>query len=156
MSRASILWSGAILAAVYGAYAVAQPQVQPPPPAGGGPANYTVSAAGDSAVLLETRSGRTWLLMRSSDRVQPAVWAPIQRLDDREQVAEWDAAQRERARVMQHNAPLQHRLAELQAILAERRARAVDPQNPVLKQLEAEIAEIEARLKAPAPPPGTT
>jgi hypothetical protein len=152
MSRAALVWSLVALAAACGAHAVGQQEGgQPPPPAPGGPpASFTVSPAGDSAVLLETRSGRTWLLVRSSDRTQPAVWLPIERLDQREQAAEWNAQQRERARVMQQNGPLEHRLTELRSILADHRSRIADPnQNPVIQRLEAEIAALEARLRMP-------
>src|SRR5436190_15403532 len=136
MPRSATLWSFVVRGVACGAYALAQqggPQPPPPPAPGNvgapanvaaGPGSFSVSAAGDSAVLLEAKSGRTWLLVRSSDRTRPAAWLPIERLDQPEQAAEWDAAQRERNRVLQQNAPLERRLAELRAILADRRARA--------------------------------
>jgi len=153
MSRTTILCSLVMSAVACCAFAVAQQAAQPtpPPPAGGG-AGFAVSPAGDSAVLLETRSGRTWLMVRSSDRLQPAVWLPIERLEQRQQAAEWDTQQRERARALQQNAPIEHRLKELPAMLAEHRARSVDPnQNTSLKRFEAEIAELEAKLRAAGP-----
>lgn len=160
MSRFATLWSIVVLVAACGAYALAQQGGQQPPPpppapgnvAAGPPGSFSVSAAGDSAVLLDGRSGRTWLLVRSSDRTHPAVWLPIERLDQPEQAAEWDAAQRERQRHLQQTAPLERRLAELRSILAEHRARVIDPnQNPVLQQLEKEIATIEEKLRNPQP-----
>jgi len=152
MSYSAKLWllvAIVAIVAVSSAYALAQQGGEPPAASANLPATFSVSPAGDSAVLLDGRSGRTWLLIRSIDRTQPAVWLPVERLDQPEQAAKWDAAERERQRVLQQNAPLERRLTELRSNLTKIREQSVDPNNPLLKQLEKSIAAIEEQLRTP-------
>ena len=55
------------------------------PAAEGGP--FVVSPAGDTAVLLETKSGKTWVLRRSVEG--DAVWLPAKRIDSHEEGNRW-------------------------------------------------------------------
>jgi len=55
------------------------------PAAEGGP--FVVSPAGDTAVLLETKSGKTWVLRRSVEG--DAAWLPAKRIDSHEEGNRW-------------------------------------------------------------------
>jgi hypothetical protein len=54
-------------------------------PAQGG--QFAVAPAGDSAVLVDTRSGKTWVLHRSVQG--DSVWLPAKRLDSQEEALRW-------------------------------------------------------------------
>jgi hypothetical protein len=76
-------------------WAVAQPGPGGPKK-GDGPPRFAVAATGSSAVLLETATGKTWVLNQALDG--SSVWLPVRRLDTEEEVhhsAERDALQRE-------------------------------------------------------------
>jgi hypothetical protein len=57
--------------------------------------NYSVSSVGDSVVLFDTKTGRSWLLEYPESDYMPAVWVPMRRLDDKEEVLRWRAEQAE-------------------------------------------------------------
>jgi len=61
-----------------------------------GASTYTVSANGNASILVNSRTGRTWLWRNSADRNEPAVWLPITRIDTAEEAAKWKAAENER------------------------------------------------------------
>jgi hypothetical protein len=75
----------------------AQPNLPVVLPAGGSqpaapaaqatPGRYTVAAAGAQAVLLDTATGKTWLLQ--AGRAGRAVWMPAQRLDSDKDLRKW-------------------------------------------------------------------
>jgi hypothetical protein len=70
-----------------GGWALAQqerPGAKAPAPEGG---PYVVSPAGQSAVLLDTRSGKTWVLTHSAEG--QAVWLPARRIDSEEEARDW-------------------------------------------------------------------
>jgi hypothetical protein len=77
-----------------GGWAVAQqgrPVVAVPLP-GGGP--YAVSAGEEFAVLLETRTGRSWVLNQSV--TGDAVWLPIQRIESDDEARAWKEREAQR------------------------------------------------------------
>ena len=48
---------------------------------------FAVSSAGSSAVLLDTKSGKTWVLTRSVEG--QSVWLPVRRIDSEEEARDW-------------------------------------------------------------------
>jgi hypothetical protein len=80
---------GVVLVALLalGGWVLAQ-QVQPDPKkADPGAGHLTVSPAGQSAVLLDTTTGKTWILSHSVDGT--AVWLPLRRIDSEREAHEW-------------------------------------------------------------------
>ena len=78
-----------------GGWAVAQREPSPSSPAAPEPAggeSYHVAPAGDSAVLVGARSGRTWVLTRSAEGGH--AWLPTERIDSKEAALEWRDRQR--------------------------------------------------------------
>src|SRR5438445_9306486 len=67
-------------------------------------AGFAVSAAGDTAVLLDTRTGQAWLLNHSAAKDNPAAWLPTIRIDGLEEDAKWRALDRDRAQLRDLNA----------------------------------------------------
>jgi len=61
--------------------------VQPPTPVTftGGP--FAVSPVGQSAILVETSSGKTWEMTRSAEG--QVVWLPCKRIDSEKEAEEW-------------------------------------------------------------------
>ena len=74
--------------------------------------HFAVSPAGDSAIMLDTKSGKTWLLRQSADGVH-MVWLPTERIDRPDLAQQW----------LEKEKDLQTRLAEV-----ERRARIENEQ----------------------------
>jgi len=74
-------------------WALAQPGDGPRK--GNGAGRFAVSASGNSAVLLEGNTGKTWVLNQGADGF--SVWVPAKRLDTEEQVQQWMKAERERS-----------------------------------------------------------
>lgn len=74
-----------------GGWALAQPDRPAAKDAAPASGPFTVSPAGDSAVLLETRSGKTWVLQRSVQG--DSVWLPARRIDSEEDALRWTAQQ---------------------------------------------------------------
>ena len=66
------------------------PRKGPPPEVG----RYSVSASGNSAVLLDRSTAKTWVLNQGVDGF--SVWIPVKRLDTEEQVRQWMKAERDR------------------------------------------------------------
>lgn len=63
----------------------ARPAGAKPAPPEGGP--FAVSPAGQSAVLLDTKSGKTWVLTRSAHG--ESVWLPASRIDSAQEARDW-------------------------------------------------------------------
>ena len=57
----------------------------PTPQQEGGP--YAVASVGQSAILLDTKTGKTWELTHSADG--QAVWLPGKRIDSDKEAEEW-------------------------------------------------------------------
>jgi hypothetical protein len=51
----------------------------------GAPGRFAVAVSGETAVLLDTATGQTWVLRRTPG----AAWVPAQKLDSDEAVREW-------------------------------------------------------------------
>src|SRR5262245_17544227 len=91
MSKRFVLPAFAVALVCLGGWALAQ---QAPPAAkqealGANPpeapaSRYSVSPAGTTAVLLDTASGKTWVLQHSA--VGEPVWVPARRLDTADEV----------------------------------------------------------------------
>ncbi len=88
--------------------------------------NFTATAAGDSAVLLETRSGKAWVLRQSADGSR-AVWLPTERIDRPDEAQQWVQKERE----------TQARLNEL-----ERKIRAENE-----KHTQSDLEELEKQKR---------
>jgi hypothetical protein len=73
------------------------------PAAEGGP--FVVSPAGDTAVLLETKSGKTWVLHRSVQG--DSVWLPAKRIDSHDEVLRWRQREEELKQVLAERAKAQ-------------------------------------------------
>ena len=87
MSRSYVIGIVVVGLVALGGWALAQ-QERPDgkgSAAEGGP--FVVSPADDTAVLLETKSGKTWVLRRSVEG--DAVWLPTKRIDSHEEVLRW-------------------------------------------------------------------
>jgi hypothetical protein len=76
-----------------GGWALGQ-QAQQPEPRKAEAGAFHVAPAGDGAVLVETATGRTWLLNRSVDGLRTA-WLPIERIDTPEKARTWWIEQEE-------------------------------------------------------------
>jgi hypothetical protein len=74
-----------------GAWTLAQGQ-QPGGKAPTAEAPFLVSATGDTSVLVDTKSGRTWVLTRAVDG--ESVWLPAQRIETLEEARNWRVAQK--------------------------------------------------------------
>jgi hypothetical protein len=75
----------------------AQPQPEPEPRKAEAAVSYSVVPAGDGAVLVETTTGRAWLLSRSADG--RAAWLSVERLDTPEKARAWRAEQEKAGRL---------------------------------------------------------
>jgi hypothetical protein len=93
MTRRNIAGILIVVLLALGGFAIAQ-QERPIVPAGALEAGlFTVSAAGESAVLLETKSGKTWVLQRSVEG--ESAWLPAKRLDSDDDILNWRKRERE-------------------------------------------------------------
>jgi hypothetical protein len=85
MSRRYVILVSAAAALCVGGWALAQPG---PPRAGAEtPGRFAVSPAPNGAVLVDTATGKTWLLRKPVDDRLPPAWEPAVRLDTEEDVA---------------------------------------------------------------------
>jgi hypothetical protein len=122
------------------ALALAQQQTKTGEQEGG----YTVCSVDKGAVLLEIRSGKTWLLTNPSDKSQPSVWLPAKKIDRFDEAEKWRVADRERGLDIRERSDLARQLSELR----QQRSRLVtvsnDPLN--LEQLDKRIEDLQAKL----------
>ena len=100
--------------------------------------HFQVSSAGGTSVLLETQTGKSWLLNSSANYEVPAVWIPIRRLETRQEVRIW--FEEEQARINEN----EHQLKKRQA---EEATTAVEPEKvlpeDVAIPLEKELINLE-------------
>ena len=92
MDRRYVLGFAFVALLGIGAWALApaqQPLGKGPSPEGG---QFLVSPAGESGVLVDTKSGKTWVLSRAVDG-EP-VWLPAKRIDSPEEAREWRIGQK--------------------------------------------------------------
>lgn len=71
----------ALVVTLAGAGAWAFAQQGRPAPTQTEPPRYTVATAGNSAVMVETTTGKTWFLQPGNDDMS-VLWLPIERIDD--------------------------------------------------------------------------
>ena len=99
MSRAWFsLAAAGVLVLVYMGFGLPTDLVSAQQQAGENGSIYTVATAGATSILCESRTGRTWSLRPSADRTLPAVWLPIERIDDPNEATKWHALEAERAK----------------------------------------------------------
>lgn len=55
---------------------------------------YAVSPIGNTAVVLDTATGKAWVLAASAADSEPSAWLPTIRLDSEQDVAKWRDRQR--------------------------------------------------------------
>ncbi len=102
--------------------APAQPPAPPKADAAPAPGRYAVTAMGSSAVMVETATGKTWVLRGSADGAEP-TWIPVARIDKPEDAAKWLDQQRKRDQdLLERRLVDRERLRQLEAELAQRRA----------------------------------
>jgi hypothetical protein len=109
-----------------GGWLLAQPAGPAREQAGATSGHFAVSPAGDTAVMLDTQSGKTWLLRQSADNIHMA-WLPAERIDRPDQAQQW--SDREKA--------LRARLADLE--------RQVRTENE--KRNRADLEELEKQRR---------
>jgi hypothetical protein len=81
-----------------GGWALAQqerPSAKAPAPERG---PYVVSPAGQSAVLLDTKSGKTWVLTQSMER--QSIWLPARRIDSEDEARDWQQREEQIKKVL--------------------------------------------------------
>jgi len=81
-----------------GGWAVAQQNQPERPGAVQRFSRYTALAAGQTAILLETTTGKTWLMTQSVDG--DSVWLPAQKLESEEAARRWLAKERQRGEMV--------------------------------------------------------
>jgi hypothetical protein len=103
----------------------------------GTPGRYTVATAGSSAVLLDTATGKTWVLHRPRDG--RAVWLPAQRVDSEEDAKK--LLEQERARGQEKAQALERELEAARAAADDLRREAE------VQREEARRALLEAQRR---------
>ena len=111
---------------------------------------YSVSGAGDSAVLVDSTKGQTWLLHRSVAPGEPDAWIQITRFDDSESAQKWRSTQkglqrdlddRRQLLILQVNEELNMVYKKLHVFLKE----GVDPEEPQMRSLQRRASSLEWR-----------
>ena len=122
MSKCHVMAAVLLGAAGISGWAIAQQGVQPGGRGLGGAAGngrYTTVAAGQTAILLDSRSGQTWVMTQGADG--DAAWLPTQKFDNQEDAHQWLVKERQR---MDAQTGLQremaNRLEELQRDMTRR------------------------------------
>jgi hypothetical protein len=109
------------LAGVCG-WAVAQqapPGQQGPLGRGAGNGRFTAVAAGQTAILLDTMTGQSWVITQGTDG--DTAWLPAQKIDSGEAAHQWLARERQRAEVQTGlQREMANRLEELQRDMMRR------------------------------------
>jgi hypothetical protein len=115
---------------------------------------YAVTASGETSVLINTRTGNSWQLVKSADKASSSVWLPIERLDSPNSVAKWRAEEQERAQEVakqrsrdREKSNVREMLRGFERQLEHRRDAAKDSgADAEVNMLEKKIAELKARL----------
>jgi hypothetical protein len=87
MNRRNVIIALLVGLFALGGLALAQTRIQGPQPPllGGGP--FAVSPVGQSAILVDSSSGKTWEMTRSAEG--QVVWLPCKRIDSEKEAEEW-------------------------------------------------------------------
>jgi hypothetical protein len=80
-----------LVACAWGLTQAQQPGGKQPPASD----QFLVSPAGETAVLLDAKSGKTWVLSRAIDG--ESVWLPAKRIDSPDEAQAWREVQKRRA-----------------------------------------------------------
>ena len=113
-------------------------------------ARYSVSGAGDSAVLVDSTKGQTWRLHRSVAPGEPDAWIQITRFDDNKAAQKWRSTQtglqrdldiRKHKLLLEVNEELNMVYTKLRIFLKEE----VDPESPEMRSLERRASSLEWR-----------
>jgi hypothetical protein len=142
MPRTLIALGVMMLLALVTALATGQPSSLSTEAAG----SYAICSVEKGAVMLDTRSGKAWVLHPSADKLRPATWLPTTRIDNLEEAAVWLKAEQERGATAREKSWLQRQLSDLKD--RQRRLLEVNTPGTGADNLEKQIAEIEAKLQA--------
>ncbi|HLW68875.1 MAG TPA: hypothetical protein VKS79_26425 [Gemmataceae bacterium] len=113
MTRRNVVVALVVVITVFGGWAWAQQRIQlNPPNSFGGP--FAVSQVAQSAILVDTSSGKTWELAHSVDG--QAVWLPGKRIDSEKEAEEW----RQHEKKMRQQLDEENKLRERERRLQER------------------------------------
>jgi hypothetical protein len=133
MTRRNVIVALVVVILALGGWAWAQriqgPQGPQAPLLGGGP--FAVSQVGQSAILLDTSSGKTWELTHSTDG--QAVWIPGKRIDSEKEAEEWRHHERDLRKKQDEENQLRERekrLNEREDQLKKVRPTSTDPFQP--------------------------
>jgi hypothetical protein len=149
-----------------GLAAWAQAQQAPPgqKKADGAHGPFAVAASGETAVLLDTASGKTWVLRRAADG--GAVWVPARRLDSEKGARAWLEEERAKGTALQdqeraRRAALEDR-GRVRAEEAEKEAQRLRMQEMLrraqldrerartaLEEAERRVRQLDQELKSP-------
>jgi hypothetical protein len=104
MPRRHVIVALVVATLAFSGWAWAQTRIQGPqapqaPLLGGGP--FAVSSVGQSAILVDTSSGKTWELTHSVDG--QAVWLPGKRIDSEKEAEEWRQHNRQQIEEQRRN-----------------------------------------------------
>jgi hypothetical protein len=115
--------------------------------------HFVVSSSGESSVLLDTRTGKSWKLVPSADKASPSVWLPIERLETPNEVAKWRVEETQRAKRVLENRNKSREASQIRDMIENlerqlRRARdsAAPNVDDTANELERKIAELKAKL----------
>jgi hypothetical protein len=111
------------------------------PSAQGTPGRYAVVQVGVQGVLLDTATGKTWLLQAGS--AGRAVWLPAVRLDSEKDVRKWQEEEPQRDRAHQREKAREEQRQALQAEIDQLRRLADPAQTDAARRLQA----LEQRLR---------
>ena len=107
---------------------------------------FAVSPAGQSAVMLDTGTGESWLLQASTASHEPPVWIPLHRLADEDEAARWHAEQEDIANQLAHQA---QRVAEIEAERQQaERVRQHSAGEDLLREIRESLIELESQFDA--------
>ncbi|MGL4419297.1 MAG: hypothetical protein ACRCZF_01410, partial [Gemmataceae bacterium] len=86
-------WLGLVIMGgclVAGGWTLAQPRPQPLPlvPAQSPPGHYVVTGFKDSAVMVDSTNGKSWVL-HLSVQDGTSVWVPVAKIDDLNEGSDW-------------------------------------------------------------------
>jgi hypothetical protein len=125
---------------------------------------FAIAASGETAVLLDTASGKTWVLRQAGNG--GVVWLPVRRLDSEQEVREWLEAERAKGTALRdqeraRRAALEDR-ARARAEEAEKEANRLRMQEMVrraqldrerartaLEEAERRVRQLDQELKSP-------
>ena len=123
-------------------WAIAQQGGQPPGGKGGfgGAANgrFTTVAAGQTAILLDSRTGQSWVMTQGAEG--DAAWLPAQKIDSEDAAHQWRAKERQR---IDAQTGLQREMAN----------RLEDLQRDMMRRLDT-LRGSQGQNTAPGRPPG--